>query len=107
MRKMSIRQCVIIGIFMAALTILCMGAFSGSVHAKGVSASKVKKLADKTVKKQTKKISKKDKAARLERVFAYADDKFAYTSNADKAFVEASLQKQLSDANLRSAAYKA
>ena len=105
MRRMGIRQYFIAGIFMAVLTVLCLGGLSGSVHAKGISASKVRKMADKTVKKQTKKVSKKDKAARLERVFAYADEKFAYQANADKAFVEATLQKQLSDGNLRSAAY--
>ena len=86
-----------------ALLVLC--AAPVRVQAANASASQIKKLADKVVKKQTKKIKKKDKAARLEKLFRYADNKYKYKAVADKAFIEASLKKKMGKTNLRNAAY--
>ena len=105
MRETGIRRCLVITACMFLLVSFCLSGALHSVSAAGVSASKVRKQADKIIKKQTKKISKKDKAARLDRILRYADGSYSYRPLADKPFIQASLEKQMSDKNLRSAAY--
>ncbi len=105
MKGLRIRRSLILSVCMFLLTAVCLCGFGASAQAAGVSASKVKKQADKIIKKQTKKISKKDKAARLERILQYADRSFAFAQRADRAFIEAARDHMLSDKNLRSAAY--
>ena len=106
MKGLRSRRSLILSVCMFLLTAVCLCGFGASAQAAGVSASKVKKQADKIIKKQTKKISKKDKAARLERILQYADRSFAFAQRADSAFIEAARDHMLSDKNLRSAAYR-
>ena len=77
-------------------------------HAKTVSAAQVRKAADAIVSKQTKKIKKKDKEKKLEKVFRYADKAFRYKGGTTpEAFVQAFVTKagRTSNKVLRSAAY--
>ena len=94
-----------VGLCAVVFTVVCMCVFAHGVHAASPSAAQVKNLVAKTVKKQTKKMPKKDKTAKVEKIFRYADNRFVYKPLTDKAFIQASLYKQLNGKNIRLAAY--
>ena len=105
MMEIRIRRPMWIGITAVILSVLVLCGMQRRVcAAPAPNAAQVRSLADKIIKQQTKKTSKKDKAARLEKVFRYADKKFAFRPVADKAFIEASLHKQMSRKNILLAA---